>query len=338
MTDRLCDRGERALLEAIRRLIPRGRGVRLGPGDDAAVLSPLRSPLLLTTDAMVERVHFRSRWLSPRDLGRRAFEVSASDVAAMGGRVVAAVLALTAPPTLPVASLRAIVGGVRDGARAAGGALVGGNLASGPDLSLTLTVLGTAAARPVTRAGARAGDHLFVTGTLGGAGLGLRSLMGARSISGAATAVGRWTRPRARLRAGAALARRGVAVAMIDLSDGLLIDADRLCAASGVGARIDADRLPLARALRGLAPARARELALTGGEDYELLFAVRPARVATLHAARAALGCQVTRVGEVVAGRGVTVLAGGHAIAAGGALGYEHFARSPRRRRRTKTA
>lgn len=329
MTVRLRDRGERALLEAIRRLVPRGPGVRLGVGDDAAVLAPIRAPLLVTTDAMIEGVHFRSRWLSPRALGRRGFEVSASDVAAMGGRVVAVVLALAAPPTLPVASLGAIVAGVRDGARRAGGALVGGNLASGRELSLTITVLGAAYGPPVTRAGARPGDRLFVTGTLGGAAFGLRSLLAARSIPSAA--VGQWKRPRARLRAGAALARRGVAAAMIDLSDGLLIDTDRLCAASGVGARVELDRLPLAPALRGLASSQARDLALAGGEDYELLFAVRPRRVAALCAMRTALGCRVTEIGEVVRGHGVTVVADGRVLTLTTARGHEHFTHRARR-------
>ncbi len=328
MTERLRDRGERDLVEAIRRLVPRGPGVVLGVGDDAAVLAPIGAPLLVTTDAMVEGVHFRSRWLSPRELGRRAFEVSASDVAAMGGRVVAAVLALAAPPMLPVASLRAIVAGVRDGARRAGGALVGGNLASAGELSLTVTVVGAVHDGPVTRAGARPGDRLFVTGSLGGAAFGLRSLLAARSI--AAAAVGRWKRPRARLSAGAALARRGVAAAMIDLSDGLLIDTDRLCAASGVGARIDAGRLPLARALRHLAPAEARRVAVGGGEDYELLFAVRPDRLAALRAVRAALGCAVTEIGEVVRGRDVTIVADGRVLNPPAVIGHEHFA--PRRR------
>ncbi len=325
MTDSLRDRGERALLEAIRRLVPRGPGVQIGVGDDAAVLAPIRAPLLVTTDAMIEGVHFRLRWLSPRALGRRAFEVSASDVAAMGGGVVAAVLALAAPPSLPVSSLRAIVAGVRDGARLAGGALVGGNLASARALSLTVTVLGAAPhGRPVTRAGARAGDRLFVTGALGAAAFGLRSLLSTRSIAPAALA--RWKRPRARLRAGAALARRGVAAAMIDLSDGLLIDTDRLCAASGVAARIDADRVPLAQALRGLAPKQARDLAFGGGEDYELLFAVRPRCLPVLRTMRAALGCRVTEIGEIVGGRGITVVAQGRALAPTTTLGHEHFA------------
>ncbi|HEY2389392.1 MAG TPA: thiamine-phosphate kinase [Candidatus Binatia bacterium] len=328
MTDRLRDRGEQALLEAIRHLIPESMltsaGVHIGPGDDAAVLAPRRDPLLLTTDAMVEGVHFRRPWLSPHALGRRAFEVSASDVAAMGGTVVGALLAVAAPPKLPARDLRAIVAGVRDGARAAGGALVGGNLASADVLSLTVTVLGVSPAKPVTRAGGRAGDQLFVTGTLGGAALGVRTLS-RRGGRGSAAATRWWREPRARLRAGAVLARRRLATAMIDVSDGLLIDAERLCAASGVAGRIDADRLPLPAALRRVAPAQARALALGGGEDYELLFAVPPARVAVLRAARAALGCPLTHVGELRAGRGVAVTVGGRTVQAPGRHGHEHF-------------
>ncbi len=324
MTDRLCDRGEQALLEAIRHLIPKATGVRVGPGDDAAVLAPQRAPLLLTTDAMVEGVHFHIDWLSPHALGRRSFEVRASDVAAMGGRVVAAVVAVAAPPTLPVRSLRAMVAGVRDGAQAAGAALVGGNLAGADALSLTVTVLGAAPARPVTRAGAHAGDQLFVTGSLGGAALGVRSLRSSAK-RGMVSAERSWCHPRARLRAGAVLARRGLARAMIDLSDGLLIDAERLCAASGVAARIDADRLPLPPALRTIAPDDARALALSGGEDYELLFAVPRTRVAALHAARASLGCPVTRIGELCRGRGVAVMAAGETLALGKRRGHEHF-------------
>ena len=166
MTDRLRDRGERALLDEIRRLIPANRRVRLGPGDDAAVLAPDVAPLLVTTDALVEHVHFRTGWLTAAALGRRAFEVSASDIAAMGGRVRGAVLAIAAPATLRVDRLRAMVRGARDAAARAGGALIGGNLASAAELSLTVSVVGAAVARPVTRAGGRPGDQLFVTGAL----------------------------------------------------------------------------------------------------------------------------------------------------------------------------
>ena len=224
---------------------------------------------------------------------------------------------------------------MRDAAARAGGALIGGNLASAAELSLTVTVVGAAVARPVTRAGGRPGDQLFVTGTLGGAALGLRSLLRPRSIP-AAAAVRRWREPTARLRAGEALARHAIPAAMIDLSDGLLIDADRLCAASGVGARIHADRVPLSPTLRRVSPQQARELALTGGEDYELLFAVRRGRLRALRAARTALGCPVTCIGELVRGRGVTVVNGDVGTATLARGGHDHFARRRARSRRVR--
>lgn len=326
MTDTLRDRGERALLEEIRRLVPpRGR-VLLGPGDDAAVLARSRHALLLTIDALVEGIHFRSAWLGPSALGRRAFEVSVSDIAAMGGRPTAAVLAIAASPDMPAAVLRAIVRGARAGAQAAGAALAGGNLAAARALSLTVAVLGEAPTRPVGRRGGRAGDQLFVTGTLGGAALGLRILAGARSIRGGSGAVRCWQRPAARLRTGRELARGEIAAAMIDLSDGLLIDAGRLCRESGVGALLRADRLPLAPSLRAVPASLARRLGLTGGEDYELLFAVRPARLDALAAARSALGCPITHIGELIRGRGVRVVDGeGRTIALPRSAGHQHF-------------
>jgi len=327
MTDALRDRGEDALLDEIRRLVPPGRGVLVGPGDDTAVLAPARVPLLLTTDALVEGVHFRRGWLTPRALGRRAFAVNASDIAAMGGRPRAALLAIAAPPALPVADLRGMVRGVRAAADAVGAALVGGNLAAARELSLTVALLGDAPVPPVGRGGGRAGDQLFVTGDLGGAALGLRLLARPRSMRGARGAVRRWQQPTARLCAGQELARRRIAAAMIDLSDGLLIDASRLCRASGVGAVLRADRLPLAPALRALAPRAARALALAGGEDYELLFAVRPAHLGALERARAALGCRITHVGALVARRGVRVVdRSGRAVVLPHHLGHQHFA------------
>src|SRR6185369_6976279 len=146
----------------------------------------------------------------------------------MGGRAAAVLLAIAAPPDLAVAELRGLVRGVRDAARAAGAALVGGNLAEARELAVTVSVLGEAPARPILRSGARPGDRVLVTGTLGGAALGLRLLQGARSMPDGATAVRCWRRPTARLRAGRALATAGIATAMIDVSDGLLVDAGRL--------------------------------------------------------------------------------------------------------------
>lgn len=324
MARRLRDMGELALLEEIRRLIPAGLGVIVGPGDDAAVLKRRASKVLLTTDALVEGVHFRRAWLSAPELGARAFEVAASDVAAMGGRVRAVLLAIAAPGMWPVAEMRGVVRGVRDAAGRAGAALVGGNLASARELSLTVSVLGDAPSRPLLRRGARVGDRLFVTGRLGGAAFGLRLLTGARSLPGGETARRCWRRPVARLQAGRALARAGIATAMMDVSDGLLIDAGRLARASGVALSIDATCLPLAAPLRGLAPGAAREIALRGGEDYELLFTVPRARVARL--ATLDLGCAATGIGVVERGRGVVVTdAEGRPLPVQGRAGHEHF-------------
>ncbi len=323
MGTRLRDLGEVALLEEIRRLIPPTPGVLVGVGDDAAVVARSRHPLLLTTDALVEGVHFRRGWLSPRELGRRAFHVAASDVAAMGGVVRAVLLAIAAPKSLPVDELRGAVRGVRDAARRAGAALVGGNLASGRELALTVSVLGDAPARPLVRSGARVGDGLYVTGRLGGAALGLRLLAGARSLSGGGSARRRWRRPVARLRAGRMLAGARIATAMMDVSDGLLVDAGRLARASGRGLVIESDRLPLAADVGALAPDDARRLALTGGEDYELLFTVPDRAVARLLGLD--LGCPVTRIGRVVRGNRVSVIdAAGRPIVIA-RRGHEHF-------------
>jgi thiamine-monophosphate kinase len=298
--------------------------VLVGPGDDAAVIARSARDVLLTTDALVEGVHFRRAWLSARELGARAFEVAASDVAAMGGTVRAVLLAVAAPSDLPVDDLRGIVRGVEGAARRAGGALVGGNLASARELALTVSVLGDAPRRPLLRSGARVGDRLFVTGRLGGAAFGLRLLVGARSLRGGETARRCWRRPAARLRAGRALATAGIATAMMDLSDGLLVDAGRLARASDVALAIDATRLPLAAPLRGLGAREARELALGGGEDYELLFTVPRARVARL--AGLDLGCVATEIGAVERGRAVRVVdAEGRRIALRGRAGHEHF-------------
>ena len=152
----------------------------VGPGDDAAALRGSVRPLLLTTDALCEGVHFRSRWTTPGALGRRAFWVNASDVAAMGGVPTFALLALVAPPATPVRSLDALVAGFAGAARRVGARLVGGNLVAGPRLALTVTLLGEVRGRLVTRAGARPGDGVYVTGTLGGAGAAVRRLTAGR--------------------------------------------------------------------------------------------------------------------------------------------------------------
>jgi len=307
--------GEFGLLARLLPILPTGgRGVLLGPGDDCAVVAPRGRALLVTIDALVEGVHFRRGWLSPAELGRKAFAVNASDLAAMGGAPRWGVVQIAAPPRLPAADVVAISRAIAAAARRAGASLVGGNLSRARELSVALALIGEAPPRPVTRAGARPGDALYVTGRIGDAALGVRLLRrGIRS----GPAVSRFRAPTPRLAAGALLARRRLASAMIDVSDGLLQDLGHLCAASAVGARIELARVPCAPAVRRAGI----DLALTGGEDYELLFAVPRRRETALARVASQFGCAVTRIGECTRGGGIRVVdergreqsfAGGH--------------------------
>ena len=315
----LGDVGEHAWIARIMRRLGATRGDRrvlLGPGDDAAAIRPGRRPLLLTTDTLIEGVHFRAGWAPPAALGRRAFAVNASDLAAMGGAPTFALLALEAPASLRVADLDALVLGFARAARQAGARLVGGNLAAGPHLAITATLLGEAPGPVIGRAGARPGDALYVTGTLGGAGLAVRALRAGRRT--------RWPVPPLRVRAGRLLAP--LAHAMIDVSDGLVQDAGHLCRASGAGAEILAARLPVAPACRRALGAGAALFAATAGEDYELLVALPPRAERALRRVRRRLGCRLTRIGRIVAGRPIIRLVD----AAGRRLapprpGFDHF-------------
>jgi thiamine-monophosphate kinase len=295
---------------------PPDRRVLVGPGDDAAVVRAGRRPLLLTTDTLVEGVHFRPGWLGPAALGARAFAVNASDIAAMGGVPTFALVALEAPASIPATTLDMLVGGLAAAAERAGARLVGGNLARGPHLAVTVALLGEAPGRVVTRAGARPGDLLYVTGVLGATGTAVRRL--------AAGGRGRLPAPPLRTRAGLLLAR--VAHAMIDLSDGLVQDLGHLCRASGVAAEVELARLPVAAACRRALGAAAPAFAAAAGEDYELVFAVPPARVRVLERLRPRLRCRLTPIGRVVAGRPAVRLldARGRAVRLGHG-GFDHF-------------
>jgi len=287
--------------------------VVLGIGDDAALLR-LRAgdDLAVSTDALVEDVHFRFASEAPRSIGRRALAAALSDLAAMGARPLAVVAALAAPPTLPLAHAEGIVRGIVDGARRWDAPLVGGNVARAKQTSLTLTVLGAVRrGRALTRAGARPGDRIFVTGTLGGAALAV-----ARAARGARVRIA----PEPRLAAGLALARLLGVGACIDVSDGLVADLGHLLRASRVGAQIDPARVPrpagFAAACRR-AGADPERLALAGGEDYELLFTLR-SRLAPA-ALQRRLGVRVAEIGAITRVRGL------RGLPAAGQTGWTHF-------------
>jgi thiamine-monophosphate kinase len=296
---RLRDLGEFGLIERIERAAQRlGKPacVRIGIGDDAAVLRPRSGEdVVLSTDALVEGVHFRFEIESARSIGRRALVANLSDLAAMGARPLGFTFALAAPAHLPVSRVDGFVAGLLQESSAHGCALVGGNVSAAREVSITLSVLGAVArGRALTRRGACVGDRLFVTGVLGASAL---ARLRAQRRGGRMRHV-----PVPRLGAGRTLARISAVSACIDVSDGLSADARHLLAPEGLEAAIDFDSLP--RAARFAAECArlgvdAREILLAGGEDYELLFAVRGARPSTAELQRR-LGIPVSRIGVVV--------------------------------------
>jgi thiamine-monophosphate kinase len=293
--------GEFGLIDRIgKRMNPAPAG-EVWSGDDAAVLSPLEGRPLLTTDTVSENIDFNLEWSSASDAGWKAIAVNASDIAAMGGRPRYAVVALTLAPSTPVNVVDDLIAGLVEAAEEWEISLVGGDIAEGDVLSLSVAMLGAAVGPVTTRSGARAGDVIGVTGELGAAAGGLLVLKTGAGRSGFAALVERQVRPRARVDAGTALAAAG-ATAMIDISDGFAADLTHLLDAGRVGCHIDPDALPIAGDLSELAdPADALELALTGGEDYELLFTVPPDRWDRLEESVSSAGSVVTRIGEITA-------------------------------------
>lgn len=325
--------GEFELLAKLReRLPPNDPRVRLGSGDDAAVTVP-GATTATSVDAIVDGVHFRRAETTPRLIGRKALATALSDLAAMGAAPGEAYVVLGAPPDLGEEELLALLDGLLELASETGTILAGGDVTRAPALTLAVTVVGHAR-RPeelVPRGGAEPGDLLVLTGEIGGAAAG-RFLLDDPGLASAITEStaehlrARQLDPRPRLRSGRALAAAG-ARALIDLSDGLAGDALHVAEASGVALRIDAASLPLAKGVAEIAAAVGRdphELAVSGGEDYELLAAL-PQQQLTEASARIgeAAEATLTPIGAVDAGSGVEIRLPG-----GGLLevrGYDHF-------------
>lgn len=297
-----CSLGERTVIERYfaRHLRPRP-DVTLGIGDDAAVTRLAAGCELVTaTDALIEGVHF-PRDTPPRALGHRCLAVNLSDLAAMGAEPLWATLALSLPA--PQARwLREFSRGLFALADRHGVALIGGDTVRGP-LAMSVTVCGRVRqGRFVTRSGAQPGDWLYVTGNPGDAVAGRLLLGQAQRHRGSGQLRRRFLYPEPRVGEGRALV--GIASAMMDVSDGLHDDVGKLLGASGCGAELDIGNLPLSPGLRRFAGIeQARELALGGGDDYELLFTVPPSRVSRLAARSVRWNCPVTRLGAITPGR-----------------------------------
>ena len=324
---KLSQLGEFGLIDKIRRTVPAGRGVRLGIGDDAAWVKNASSSSLVTADLLLEGIHFNLKWTSPFDLGHKSLAVNLSDIAAMGGIPAYATVSLGIPANFHSARIDRFYRGMNALARKSAVSIIGGDTSIAKSLLISVCLLGYAPYRPISRRGARAEDDIYVTGTLGDAALALELLRRrspALNRSEAAYLLKRHHRPTARCRAGVLLARDKLAAAMIDVSDGLLQDLGHLCRASKVGAVVWEESLPRSR--RYLALATDSHWALSGGEDYELLFcARRRGRVAIQNLAKQA-GVPITRIGACVAAtQGISVLDRNGRKLKPQARGHDHF-------------
>lgn len=349
MAATVADLTERELIARLQqRLPPAPPWLLVGIGDDAAVVEPERNRVeVLTVDCLVEGVHFDRAFVPPEAIGHRALAVNLSDLAAMGATPRLALLSLALPATLPLPVFDGIADGLTTLAARHRLHLVGGNLTQTPGpLTIDVTVAGTVKRRQaLTRAGARPGDELYVTGTVGAARAGLEVLR-ERSATAAdsrpddsrpddsrlddlrlATA---YLHPLPRLRIGTLLARNRLATACMDLSDGLADAVRQVASASGVGAEIDGGAVPIDPAARSWFASRGQDpimAAIAGGDDYELLFAVRPRLKRRLDAILRHADAPVTRIGVCTEDRATHV----HCQSAGTTqvlplpAGYGHF-------------
>ncbi len=275
--------GEVALIERLAERVSRaglepptldGFELRTGIGDDAAVWRLARGLTVTTTDTMVEGTHFTRATASWADVGWKLWKANVSDVAAMGGTPLAGVVTLGLPSATPLRAVDDLYDGMLDACRAYRTLLVGGDVVDSPTAFFTVAMSGACLEEPLARSAGRAGDAVAVTGPLGASAAGLRLLLAGRTPSSEAerSLAAAHRRPCARVDAGRRLVEAGVRCAM-DVSDGLAADLGKLALASGCGVRIDAAAVPVAAAARELFPDEATQLALGGGEDYELVFA-----------------------------------------------------------------
>lgn len=311
MTGTVAEAGEFGVIAAVRERLPQGPGVLIGPGDDAAVLAAPDGRVVATTDVLVEGRHFRRDWSQPYDVGRKAAARNLADIAAMGARPLALLVALAAPPDLPLSWVLRLTDGLREEAELGGASVVGGDTARADVVFVSVTALGDLEGRaPLTRAGAQPGDVVAVCGRLGWAEAGLAVL--GRGFRSPRVLVEAHRRPDVAYDAGPEAATLG-ASALVDVSDGLVQDIGHVAAASGVAVDLDPEAFEVPQSLRDVGAAVGTDplqWVLTGGDDYALA-ASFPAGVA--------LPLRWRVVGVVGTGEGVTVAGrpynapGGHA-------------------------
>ncbi|MFC2011321.1 thiamine-phosphate kinase [Chloroflexota bacterium] len=333
---KVSELGEFGLIDLLAKMVYEEHGqevstpqqIILGIGDDAAAWHGDDSTQLATVDSLRQGVHFTLDITSWEDLGWKALAVNLSDIAAMGGLPKYALVALSLPGSTEVEDVTALYKGMIELAKEFGVAIVGGDTDNAPLIDITATVIGSTKSRAqhiLTRSAAKPGEKVAVTGYLGAAASGLEMLTKELRFDAEATVSMKkaFLQPYPRVAEGQVLVEHGVRAA-IDISDGLISDLNHICQASKVSARIEIDRVPVHPTVRANFGDRAIELALSGGEDYELLFTANPQSINRI---KEAVSCPITVIGEITADKGAEItLVNGKGIPVNlSKTGWEHF-------------
>jgi thiamine-monophosphate kinase len=323
--------GEFGLLQRVRKWMKASDPSLLqGIGDDVAVFETGRKVFLATTDLLIEDIHFERTWMDPYHLGKKALAVNLSDIAAMGGTPKYFLLSLGLPKGLTLAFLTRFYRGLKEMSRQFQVDLIGGDTSLSQKIIINICLLGEGERRRLLyRKGANVGDDLFVTGTLGDSALGLRILQRRGLKTKPQGLIARHLSPIPRIDLGKTIARQRLATAMIDVSDGLLIDTHHLLEENGKGARIREDWIPLSMLYRKYIFSYSKDyyqMALSGGEDYELLFSARPKMRGKISSLALMCKTPVTRIGEILPSKnGFRILRKDGTEYSPTHLGFDHF-------------
>ncbi|MFQ6129656.1 MAG: thiamine-phosphate kinase [Candidatus Hadarchaeaceae archaeon] len=324
---KLSEAGERVLVELARKICRRGPRVRVGIGDDAAAIDIDGGCLVMTTDMLVASRHFPPR-MTPEQMGRRAVVVNLSDLAAMGAKPLGLVFSVGLPRKLEVKFVERLVRGMDTAAREHDSHVVGGDLDESKEVVISGAAFGVARRRELLmRSGARAGDLIAVTGRLGASAAGLSFLLKRLPAKGYRALVRAQLEPRARVREGMVLARSGFVTSAIDVTDGLAANLWQLARESKVKLIVDRASVPEHPLVRKFVTSYGfgiDDFVLFGGEDFELLFTVRPRGWEKVWRALERVGARATLIGRAARGRGVFIRVEGKTRALPD-RGYEHF-------------
>jgi thiamine-monophosphate kinase len=297
--------GEFGLINRIKKWTPAsGPALMQGIGDDVAVIEMDNKAWLLTTDILIEDIHFERSWIDPYHLGKKSLIVNLSDIAAMGGSPRYFLISLGLPKNLPLSFISSFYRGLKEVGNQFQVDLIGGDTSLSQKIVINICLLGEGKKHALLfRSGAKIGNDLFISGTLGDAALGLKILQRKGRSGKPKKLIKKHLAPTPRIQLGQVIAEHRLATAMIDVSDGLLIDTNHLLEESHVGARIWENRIPLSRLYRKnihLYSKNLYQIALCGGEDYELLFTASPEMREKIFTLALSLKIPITRIGEII--------------------------------------